>query len=133
MRRLVVILALLFGVAPAQAEWHLESYLGGAHTHRPFLVLDQPATATNLRFEHVSFTGQSFGTPLYYGVRSGYFLGSHLGFDAEFIHLKVFSRVAETIPVQGILKGRPVAGLVPLNSVVGCPTSAQMRPLSEVG
>ena len=69
---------------PAQAEWNLGAYLGGAHTQDTFLLLQQPALGTSLRFPQVDFAGQSFDFPLYYGFRGGYFLGRRVGLEAEF-------------------------------------------------
>jgi hypothetical protein len=60
--------------------------------------------STNLTFRDVRLSSQSFSRPLYYGIRGGYFLRRHpfLGFEAEFIHLKVFADPQQQVHVTGL-------------------------------
>lgn len=119
-RRTVLVMALLAcSAALARGEWNLAVYVGGTSTRDTYLLLDQPALKNRLSFRGVSYQGGSFETPIYYGSRGGYFLGRHLGLEAEFIHLKVFAKVERPVRVDGLLLGQPVSAEIPMNTVVG--------------
>jgi opacity protein-like surface antigen len=57
---------------------------------------------------------------LYYGVRGGYFLGGipFLGFDAEFIHLKVFANPDQRVSVSGVRGNVALNSELPLGDIV---------------
>lgn len=117
--RLALLALLLVTLArPARAEWHVGGYLGGTHTQNSFLVVEQPAQGTHLRFSPVDFSGESFKSPFYYGLRGGYFFNRHVGVEAEFIHLKVFAQVDRVVQVDGVLLGLPLSGQRPLRTIV---------------
>jgi Outer membrane protein beta-barrel domain len=84
--------------------WVVAAYLGGAHTAASDLTISQPTLGTNLTFLDVGLSSQSFSSPLYYGLRGGYFLRRFpfLGFEAEFIHLKVFADPQQQVRVTGL-------------------------------
>jgi hypothetical protein len=103
---------------PAVAQWEAGAYIGAAHTQNSDLLLRQPSLATNLRFEDVSYRGESFQSPLYYGVRGGYFFRRHWGAEAEFTHLKAFANVNRAVPVTGTLHGVSFDTTEPMDTII---------------
>jgi lipid A oxidase len=103
---------------PAAAEWHVSGYVGVAHTQASDLLVNQSALGTELRFRSVNYSGKSFQAPLYYGVRGGYFFSGHWGVEAEFTHLKVFAIVNQPVHVSGMLNGKAIDAVVPMDSLV---------------
>ena len=95
---------------PNRWEWVIAAYLGSAHTHDSRLVVSQPGLGTHVTFDRVSFRGNSFDGPLYYGVRAGFFTRRvpALGFETEFIHLKVFSSPEQSVSASGTHLGSPI-------------------------
>jgi opacity protein-like surface antigen len=118
MRLFVMIAVLLALQRMAFAEWNVAGYIGSAHTQSSDLRITQPAAATDLRLRGVSWSGESFQSPLYYGVRGGDFFTRHLGLEIEFIHLKVFAQTRDLLAAQGTLGGTAVNGRVPMNTIV---------------
>jgi len=119
-RSAAVAVWLALGLAwPARSEWRVAAYLGGAASQRSSVAIDQPALGTNLRLRRVEFEGQSFRSPVYYGSRAGYVFGRGFGVEAEFIHAKVFARVQRPVEVDGMLRGAPISGRRPMESIVG--------------
>ncbi|HEV3468930.1 MAG TPA: hypothetical protein VG148_06385 [Pyrinomonadaceae bacterium] len=100
--------------------WVVAAYAGGARTADTPLSVSQPALGTALTFRDVSLRSRSFDPPLYYGFRGGYFLRRlpAVGFEAEFIHLKVFSDPRQRVRVAGLRRGVPVEGELPLGQIV---------------
>ncbi|HKY44843.1 MAG TPA: outer membrane beta-barrel protein [Pyrinomonadaceae bacterium] len=100
--------------------WVIAGYLGGAHTSASDLTISQSTLGNNLTFERVRFSSRSFDPPLYYGFRGGYFLDRmpFLGFEAEFIHLKVFSNPQQQVRVSGQRRNNPLGGDVHLGDIV---------------
>jgi opacity protein-like surface antigen len=114
----IALAVVLFAVLQtAHAENYFAGYLGGAGTQNSFLNIQQPG-GTDLRFSNVSFAGRSWESPLYYGVRHGFFFIPHLGFETEFTHFKVFTDTTRAVPVSGTNAGAPVNRAVPLNTFV---------------
>jgi len=110
--------------APAAREgrggWVVSVYTGGARSGDSTLRVTQPALGNDLAFERVSFESRSFEPPLYYGLRGGYFLprAPSLGFEAEFIHLKVFSDPRQRVRVTGLRRGLPIDRELALGEIV---------------
>lgn len=98
----------------------IAAYTGGARTAASNLEVSQPTLGTDLTFRDVRFDSRSFEPPLYYGLRGGYFLNQLplLGFEAEFIHLKVFSDPRQRVRVNGQRRGVPIEGELPLGEIV---------------
>lgn len=96
------------------------AYLGGARTGSSDLKISQPSLGTNLTFQDVRLSSQSFDPPLYYGLRGGYFLrrGPFLGFEAEFIHLKVFAKPQQQVRVTGVQRNVVTGAELPLGQIV---------------
>ncbi len=121
-RSAAVLIALVMLGAPgtARAEWVIAGFLGTAATSRSYLMLTQDATRTAIRFDSVDYQGRSFELPPYYGYRAAYFFRTPgwFGLEAEVIHMKVFAQPEEALPASGTLHGGPVAGSVPLDTVV---------------
>jgi hypothetical protein len=103
---------------PSLAQWTAGAYLGAAHTKNSALSLSQPALGTDLRFNPVSYRGESFRGPLYYGARVGYIFHGRWGVEGEFTHLKVFANVGRSSTVTGLLNGHPVNAFEPIETVV---------------
>ncbi len=103
---------------PCQAEWHVAAFLGVAHTQNSNVRIRQPSLATDLSFRDVSYRGESFESPQYYGLRSGYFFSQHLGIEAEFIHLKVFANLTRPVQMSGTVSGLPISGIFPMGAFV---------------
>ena len=100
--------------------WVVAAYLGGARTGDSDLRISQPALDNDLTFERVRFRSRSFDPPLYYGLRGGYFPPRVpcLGFEAEFIHLKVYSDPGQRVRVNGLRRGAPFGRGLPLGVIV---------------
>lgn len=100
------------------AQWIAGGYIGGAHTLNSGLTIRQPALGTDVQFHDISYRGESFQPPLYYGVRAGYIFGRKWGVEAEFTHLKVFVNVDRTAKITGTLNGTPIDVREAINAIV---------------
>jgi hypothetical protein len=98
----------------------LAAWLGVAHTQDSSLRISQPALGTDLKFDRIGFEGRSFDPPLYYGFRVGLFARRlpYVGFETEFIHLKVYAKPARVTSVEGVHLGQPAGGQIPLGEIV---------------
>jgi lipid A oxidase len=114
--KFAVALAFLAG-SPAFADWNIDAYLGVPHTLSSPLRLQHPPD-TDVVFESVSYRGEPFTFPLYYGYRAGYFSNRHFGLEGELIHLKMFSDPSEVVGRNGRIGGRAVMDAAPLGDVV---------------
>ena len=103
--------------AVASAEWVAGGYLGGTTTLSNSLVLSRPAVDTRVNVDDVHYRSRSFEAPLYYGFRVARFFG-RFGIEGEFIHLKVYARGEDVVPVEGRIGGTPVSANVRLDSVI---------------
>ena len=103
---------------PSFAQWEIAGYLGGAHTQNSNLILNQPSLGTNLRLGEISYRGESFQSPLYYGVRGGYCFRPHWGAEIEFTHLKVFANVSQPAAISGTVNGAAVNTRQPVDTIV---------------
>ena len=111
-------LLLAAAAVPGYAEWHVAAYLGATHTQNSNVHIRQPVLANDLTFRDVSYRGESFHSPQYYGLRSGYFFARHLGIEAEFIHLKVFANLDRPVQTNGMVSGIPITGTLPMGAFV---------------
>lgn len=111
MKRILACL-LAAALSPLHAEWLIAGYLGGASHEDSSLRVDQPALDTNVRFRDLQFRSRSFDSPLYYGVRGGYFFSRHFGVDLELVHVKAYARTLQAADASGIIEGRPVSGRI---------------------
>lgn len=110
----------VFAQSDREGGWVVAAYLGGASTASSDLTVSQPSFGNNLTFEDVRFRSRSFDPPLYYGFRGGYFLhrAPFLGFEAEFIHLKVFTDPQQRVRVRGRRRSVPIDTELPLGEIV---------------
>lgn len=108
------------GTVDNDGGWVVAAYLGGARTSSSNLTISQPSLGTNLTFQDVRLSSRSFSPPLYYGVRGGYFLRRmpSLGFEAEFIHLKVFADPQQRVRVTGLRRHGVTDGELRLGEIV---------------
>jgi hypothetical protein len=70
-------------------------------------------------FSPVRYRSESLEAPVYYGYRLGFFPRSGwIGVEGELIHLKVVADTRPDVRIDGVLRGEPVSGSVPLSSIV---------------
>ncbi len=102
------------------SRWIITLYLGGAHTTSSRLYISQPSLKTELNFDGVHFEGRSFDPPLYYGIRGGYFPErlQFLGFEAEFLHMKVYADPQQQVRVAGLHRGARLQRELALSEIV---------------
>ena len=103
---------------PCRAEWQVAAYLGDAHTQNAGVHIRQQPLGTDLLFRDVSYRGESFESPQYYGLRGGNFFTEHFGLETEFIHLKVFANLGRSVPTRGTVAGVPTSGSFPMSTFV---------------
>ena len=111
-------LFLLSGLS-LSAEWAVGGYLGGTRTLENSIHIVQPNLATDVRLRGVQFTGRSFDAPVYYGFRVGFYPWNRVGFEGEFIHLKVYANVDRTIRTEGAVRGALFEEQVPMRQIAG--------------
>lgn len=118
--RLAIALLALTIPSHVWAEAFFDVYLGKSFTQDSDIHIKQSRLASDYTFEDVAFDDDSFKAPLYYGLRAGYFFESHpwLGLGVEFFHFKIDADTSEVRPLRGTRNGSPVAGAVPVKSVV---------------
>ena len=102
----------------AYAQWEVGAFVGAAHTQNSDLDLRQPSRSTQLRFSDVSYRGESFTSPVYYGVRGGRFFRRTWGAQVEFVHLKVFANTDRITAVSGSLNGVPIDSRLRMDAIV---------------
>lgn len=104
-----VVLFLLVEGPLARAEVDLSIFTGVALTQDNDLDLHQRG-GTDLTFHGISYEGRDFEVPPFYGARALWFPseGSHWGFGAEFIHLKLYAETDATVHVTGQRNGTSV-------------------------
>jgi len=93
----------------AHPEFVISAFGGIALTENNDLRLQQGG-GTDLAFHNVSYKGQDFQSPPYYGARLTCFSSekSHWGFGTEFFHAKLYLNTEDTVRVTGTLAGKPV-------------------------
>lgn len=98
-------------ILEAQAELFLSGYLGACSTHDSDVELNRPG-GTDLTFSDVSWDDKSFESPLYYGLRVGYWFKNHpnWGTAIDFTHAKMYSELEKVVSVSGTRGGEPVSG-----------------------
>lgn len=98
----------------------LSGYVGAAKTLNSSLAIRQPDLGNDLTFADLKFRTRAFESPLYYGLRGSYFIPQlpFLGFEAEFIHLKVYSDPQQRVRVTGMRRGSPISREIPLGEIV---------------
>src|SRR5438552_3935201 len=90
----------------AKAEFVASLFGGVALTENNDLRLKQSG-GTDLTFHNVSYQGNDFQSPPYYGARLAYFLSeqSHWGFGLEFVHAKIYLDTGDIVAVTGTRAG----------------------------
>jgi opacity protein-like surface antigen len=114
-------LAAVLGLpAQAEAEWSFGAFLGNAWTRPSAVHLAIPDLQTDLHIAPVEYRSESFQSPVYYGGRAAWTPRptSHLGVEAEFIHMKVFARTDRLARVRGTWRGVPVDDVMPVGAVI---------------
>lgn len=119
--KILSVLAVFFlFTSHSKAEWRLQVFFGKSFTSRSDLRLRQPSRQNDLIFHDVKYSDASFKTPLYYGLRVGYFPPSprHFGLEAEFIHAKIYTDDQQIVNVSGIRQGQPIDSSIRLGDMV---------------
>ena len=100
-------------------EFVISVFTGVALTQNNDLRLREPG-GTDLTFHDVSYSGEDFHPPPYYGARLTYFLPeqSHWGFGLEFFHAKVYLDTGDTVHVTGSSAGVPVDRYQPVGDSI---------------
>lgn len=93
----------------AHAEFVASVYGGKAVTPDTDLTLTQPGN-TRLTFEEVSWEDESFHSPIYYGLRLGYWIkeAPQWGLALDFTHAKMYAELQRSVTVSGTRNGVPV-------------------------
>lgn len=104
---------------PALAESSLTLYLGDLWTSDCDVRLMEPG-GTDLEFRDVGWTGESFRSPHYYGLRYVHWFrkAPRWGVAGELIHAKMFAQLDETVQVEGLRGGASVSGREPLGDTL---------------
>lgn len=95
----------------ASAELFFSGYMGIASTHDTDVELNRPG-GTNLTFSDVSWDDDSFASPIYYGLRAGYWFKNspNWGMAVDFTHAKMYAELDKSVHVSGNRNGSPVSG-----------------------
>ncbi len=108
-----LVCALALAALPLPAEWTAAAYLGGASVSDTSLYVRQPSLGTDVRFRDIQYRARSFESPLYYGVRAGYFFSRHFGADIELVHAKAYANTLQPVEATGTIGGAAVSGRIP--------------------
>jgi lipid A oxidase len=106
--------------SPARADWTVAAYIGAAHTLDASLTVEQPARNTDLTFDPVSYRGQSFTGPLYYGFRVGHTLPlwRNVSIEGEYVHLKAYAETDRDVHVRGQHLGAAIDRTMRMRDIV---------------
>jgi hypothetical protein len=89
-------------------DLQLAAYGGPAYTMPSPLIYSEP-TGTDLRFSAISWEGESFDDPPYYGLRGILWPGNgRHGIMADFTHIKAKAVKHAAVELQGTRDGAPV-------------------------
>ncbi len=110
----------LRGPGSAAAEPFLDLYAGKSTTRAADVRIRQPALGNDFTVEQVSFDDESFRSPIWYGLRAGYFSRRlpWLGAGLEFVHFKILADTAGTARIRGTRAGSPVDTTARVDTVV---------------
>ena len=116
----IVVMVVALHAVPARADWTIAAYLGAAHTLDSSLNVQQPARNTDLTFDPVTYRGQSFTGPFYYGFRVGHTLPfwRNVSLEGEYIHLKAYAETDRDVRVSGRHLGASIDRTMPMRSIV---------------
>lgn len=107
---LLVGVALLSAVSPLRAETGLDLLAGKSWTADASVRLRD--LNRDLSFHNVSWTDESFRSPIYYAIRVSHWPGNHgrWGMALDLVHVKMYAALDESLQVSGIRDGAAVAG-----------------------
>jgi hypothetical protein len=109
-----------FGVLPAAAEPFFDLYTGKSFTLSGDITIRQPTLGNDVTVKDISFDDKSFESPLWYGLRAGYYFEEHpwLGMGIEFFHFKMIADTLDSRPVTGLRNGTRVDTTTRVDSVI---------------
>lgn len=118
LRLLTLLTAGLLAAPSANAELTVALFSGKSITDDGDLNLNQGNT--NLNFHNVRWKDDSFGEPIYYGARIGYWLNNqpNWGFAVDFTHLKTILVEGDTVWARGVSNGVPVNSNQPISNSI---------------
>lgn len=116
----LVLVAGPWAAPPAAAEVFFDLYTGKNFTHDADIRVRQPSLGNDFRVADVPFDAESFQSPIYYGLRAGYFFDRlpWLGAALEFFHFKIFAETTATRRLTGTRGGVAVDAVQPVDAVV---------------
>jgi len=89
----IFLLTLLFPAANASADWMFGGYMGVSSTASNTLTVT-PTAGSPFTVNDVSYKGQPFLSPIYYGVRAGWIpSGRGPGVEVEWTHAKAIAQL----------------------------------------
>src|SRR6476661_3207719 len=88
---LLVVAVMVVVPSLARADWRLGGYLGASNTFSNTLTV-KPASGATSNIADVSYKGEPFRSPQYYGWRVAWLPGEQgFGVEAEFTHAKAIA------------------------------------------
>jgi len=104
-----LLIGLLIFPTHARTETVLSYYAGKAWTADATVTLEEPGS--RLEFGKVSWSDESFTSPIYYGIRATHWLGATTGWGVglDFIHIKMFAGLEDSVAVSGTREGAGVS------------------------
>lgn len=118
---LVLVLAVSLPAATAaRAEWSISGALGASTTGDADVQLTQPG-GNDLRFSDVAWSGKSFESPVYYGIRFAYWLKESpaWGLALDYSHAKMLADLDASVSVDGVRDGTVIEGMERLGDTFG--------------
>jgi len=93
-RLAILVLALCSVATTASADWLFGGYMGAAGTASNTLTVS-PAVGPAFELHDVSYKGEAFRSPWYYGIRVGWLPAATrgLGYEAEWTHAKAIAQI----------------------------------------
>jgi hypothetical protein len=116
--KLLTSLSCLLFATMANAEITVAMYAGKSFVDNGDLTLNQGNT--NLHYSNVSWSDQSFHSPILYGGRIGYWFDSapNWGLSIDYTHIKNLLNVNQTTQVNGVLNGVPHNAVEPISNTI---------------
>jgi lipid A oxidase len=99
---------------PADADWLLSAYIGGARTAANTLSIN--GADVDFRISEVAYEGQSWRSPIYYGWRLRHTWDGrpNVGMEVEFTHAKAIADVTLVVSIahDGVVDRAPLSTIV---------------------
>ncbi|MDX2258908.1 MAG: hypothetical protein NW205_08330 [Hyphomicrobiaceae bacterium] len=104
--------------APPAAELMIAGYAGAPYTYPSLVRVRAPEEKTDLTVDPVTWRGEPFNDPIYYGVRVVRWLGEgRTGAMLDFTHSKAIAELGRDVMMTGTERSQPVPSTNALNAV----------------